>query len=256
MPPPTTGSVLSPVPSFEKRAIASSFIKGLEVLTLVARSPSGLTMPLLRQRCRLPRTSILRLLATLEFFGLVVRKGPAWHTSQRFHDWCSRDMYGELRKRHRPALNRVAAGVDELITLSVAEGEGIQIIDHLPPRHHEAVESLGTFFPLDVTASGKLVLSQRPDLCQGVRDPRLRAEIAAARTTGTAWNRGEVHPNIVAVATWAGRASSLTPMISVVWPRLRFSEDKARQALHLIRRVLVREGFQVLCGAGSLLLGI
>jgi DNA-binding IclR family transcriptional regulator len=253
---PPTGSVLFAAPPFKKREIASSFIKGLEVLTLLARSPDGLTMPLLRQRCRLPRTSILRLLVTLEFFGLAVRKGAGWHTTQRFHDWCSRDMYGELRKRHRPVLSRVVADVDELVTLGVAEGDGVQIIDYLPPQHQVPVESLGAFFPLHVTAAGKLILSQRPDLCLGIRDPRLRAEIAAARTTGTAWNRGEVHPNVVAVATWAGAASSLTPMISVVWPRLRFSEEKARRALQLIRRVLAHEGFQVLCGAGSLLLGV
>jgi DNA-binding IclR family transcriptional regulator len=228
---------------YKKRAVASSFIKGLELLTLLARNPAGLSMSALRQRSRLPRTSILRLLTTLELFGLTARKGTLWCTTPRFHDWCNRDMHGELRKRYHAVLDQIAAEVDELVELGVAEGDGIRFIDYVQSKHHVVIEPLKTsLYPLHLSASGKLFLTQRPDLCAEIRDGRLLAEIAAARTSGMAWNRGETDPNVVAIATWAGPPSSLTPMIAVIWPFFRFNESKARRAVAVVRQILGREG--------------
>jgi DNA-binding IclR family transcriptional regulator len=228
---------------YKKRAVASSFIKGLELLTLLARSPSGLSMSALRQRSRQPRTSILRMLSTLEFFGLTARNGALWCTTPRFHDWCNRDMHGELRKRYHAALDRIATEVDELVELGVAEGDGIRFIDYVQSKHNVVIEPLKTsLYPLHQSASGKLFLTQRPDLCEEIRDARLLAEIAAARTSGMAWNRGETDPNVIAIATWAGPPSALTPMIAVIWPFFRFSESKARRAVSVVRQVLAREG--------------
>jgi DNA-binding IclR family transcriptional regulator len=63
-------------------------------------------------------------------------------------------------------------------------------------------------------------------------------EIALARASGVAWNRRESDPNIMAVATWAGAPSSITPVICVKWPFFRFTEAKAKHALASIRRTL------------------
>ncbi len=226
---------------YNKRAVASTFLKGLELLTILARSPAGLPMSSLRQRSKLPRTSVLRMLSSLELFGLAARKGSLWRTTPRFHDWCHQDMHGELRKRYAQVLRRIAAEVDELVELGVAEGDGIRFIDYVQSKHHVVIEPLKTsLYPLRQSASGKLFLSQRPDLCAGIRDRRLLDEIAAARETGIAWNRGETDPNVIAVATWAGEPSALTPMIAVIWPFFRFSEAKALRALAVIRRARPR----------------
>lgn len=48
----------------QKREIATSFLKGLDLLTLFARNPAGLTVPEIRQRLKFPRTSVLRMLGT------------------------------------------------------------------------------------------------------------------------------------------------------------------------------------------------
>lgn len=224
---------------YQKRSVATSFLKGLELLTVLARSPDGLAMPALRQRLKLPRTSILRMLLTLEIFGLAARKGTVWRTTPRFHDWCNRDMHAEIRKRHAETLRRIAAEVDELVELGVAEGDGIRFIDYVQSKHHVVIEPLKTsLYPLRQSASGKLFLSQRPDLCEGLRERRLSEEIAAAHETGIAWNHGETDANVVAVATWAGEPSPLTPMIAVIWPLFRFSKPKALRALAVIRRNL------------------
>lgn len=223
----------------QKREIATSFLKGLDLLTLLARSPAGLTVPEIRQRLKLPRTSVLRMLGTLEQFGLIVHQEKSWGTTERFHDWCNRDMYREIKDRHHRALHAIAHEVDELVELGISEGRGVRYIDWVQAAHPITIDPLkSALYPLHCTATGKLLLSQRPDLCTGLTDPRLLGEITEARRTGIAWNRRESDPNITAVATWVGKPSDVTPVICVKWPFFRFTEAKARQALAAIRRHL------------------
>ena len=144
----------------------------------------------------------------------------------------------------------------------------------VPPINLKTQLNHKALYPLHCTATGKLLLSQRPDRCTGLTDARLLGEIEEARRTRIAWNRRESDPNIVAVATWvgnphgfpvwvgawlvhaSGRArgaplrragqtgkpwgnpSDVTPVICVKWPFFRFTETKARQALESIRRHL------------------
>ena len=101
----------------QKREIATSFLKGLDLLTLLARSPAGLTGPEVCQRLKLPRTSVLRMLATLEQFGLIAHQDKQWGTTERFHQWCDRDMYREIKARYHRALHAMAGEIDELVEL-------------------------------------------------------------------------------------------------------------------------------------------
>ena len=106
-------------PVRQKREIATSFLKGLDLLTLLARHPAGLTVPEIRQRLKFPRTSVLRMLGTLEQFGLIAHQDNVWGTTDRFHDWCNRDMYREIKERYHRALRAVAAELDELVELGL-----------------------------------------------------------------------------------------------------------------------------------------
>lgn len=226
-------------PIRQRREIATSFLKGLDLLTLLARSSAGQPVPQICRRLKLPRTSVLRMLGTLEQFGLVVHQKRAWCTTDRFHDWCHRDMYREIKERHHRALHAIANEVDELVELGIGEGRGVRYIDWVQSDHPITIDPLkSALYPLHTTATGKLLLSQRPDLCAGLVDPRLLAEIDEARRIGIAWNRRESDPNIVAVASWVGKPSDVTPVICVKWPFFRFTETKARQALAAIRRHL------------------
>jgi len=70
-----------------------------------------------------------------------------------------------------------------------------------------------------------------------IKNLRIKKEIEEAGTTGVAWNREESTPGIIAVATWAGKPSPSTPVISVSWPVFVFSEAKAKDALRCIRKL-------------------
>jgi DNA-binding IclR family transcriptional regulator len=226
---------------YKQRAVATSFLKGLQLMTLLARNPDGLTVAALRQRLQFPRTTILRMLSTLELFGLAAQQGALWRATPRFYDWSERDTHTEIRQRFTAVLHQVAGAVNELVMLGVAEGDGIRFIDYVQSGNRVVVAPpRNSLYPLPKSACGKLVLSQRPDMCAGIRDRRLREEVALAGRTGLAWNHAETDPGIDAVATWAGPPSVDTPLIAIIWPSYRFSEAKARRAVELVRRSLPR----------------
>lgn len=245
--PPLTGA-LAHAPAgrssnslFQNRAVASSFLKGLDLMTLVIRRPEGVPVAILMRKLKLPRTSVLRLLATLRQYGFVIKDGHNWRATEQFHHWGARDTDNELKSRYGELIRTVAAEVDELVELAVGEARGVRFIYWEQGTQPITIDPLKSgMYPLHQTAAGKLLLSQRPDLAQGVINPRLQAEIAEARTTGFAWNRRESDPNIMAIATWAAAASSVTPVICVKWPFFRFTEAKAHRALAIVRRELAR----------------
>lgn len=225
----------------QDRAVATSFLKGLDLMTILARRPQGLNIPTIVSRLKLPRTSIVRMLHTLEMYGLAVHEDKTWRSTDRFHEWCNREMYNELKARYHEVIRQVATEVEELVELGIGEGEGVRFIDWVQAQHSVTIDPLkSSLYPIHRTATGKLVLSQRPDLCAHFSDRRLLAEIEQARTTGIAWNRRESDPNITAVATWAAPASPIAPVICIKWPFFRYTEAKAARALTVIRRALAR----------------
>jgi DNA-binding IclR family transcriptional regulator len=224
---------------FQDRAVATSFLKGLDLMTILARRPEGLPMSLIMRKLQLPRTSIFRMLTTLQHYGLVAKKGRAWCATEQFYEWSSRDTHKEIVKRYGRVIHSVAVEVDELVELGIGEAGGVRYIHWEQPRHPITIDPLkSAVYPLHQTATGKLLLSQRPDLSSGLTDRRLLSEIEDARTTGMAWNRRESDPNIMAVATWAGPPSTIAPIICIKWPVIRFTEAKAHRALAIVRREL------------------
>jgi DNA-binding IclR family transcriptional regulator len=242
-PPPlkqTLFAAPSRVPQQDK-AVATSFLKGLDVLTVLARRREGLTMTLLTRKLKQPRTTVLRLLATLESYGLVARNDRIWFATEQFYQWSSRETHREIAERYRPAMQTIAAEVDELVGIGIGEAQGMRYF------HWEAGTQPGTteppdrdVYPLHRTAAGKLVLTQRPDLMDPAMDCQLQAEIQQARETGVAWCRRECTPQDISIATWVAAPSATTPVIFVSWPVLRFTEAKALNALTVIRRELAR----------------
>ena len=226
---------------YKQRAVATSFLKGLQLMTLLARNPGGLTVAALRQRLNFPRTTILRMLSTLELFGLAAKQGALWRATPRFYDWSGRDTHAEIRQRFAGTLHKAVKAIDEMIMLGVAEGDGIRFIDYVQSTNRVVVAPpKNSLYPLSKSACGKLVLGHRPDLCAGIRDRRLLEEIAQARRTGLAWNHAETDPGIDAVAMWAGKPSVETPLIAIIWPSYRFTPAKASKAIELVRRALPR----------------
>jgi DNA-binding IclR family transcriptional regulator len=222
------------------RQLATSLFKGLDVLSAVAINPEGLMNRELQHAVKLPRTSLLRILQSLELYGLVERNGRAWRVTFRFHQWTAEDPLALLRSRFRTVLEKIANEVRELVVLGAVEGGRLRHIDYVQWEHQILVHpGLARRFPLEHSAMGKLFLSQRPDLRERVSNSLLLKEIDLAGETGVGWNREETAPGIIAMASWATTPSPPAPMISVSWPSFRFNENKARSALEVIRKALL-----------------
>lgn len=220
------------------RHLATSLIKGLDVLGLVARHPDGLVLQEMGVLLPMPRTSILRILVTLEHYGLVERQDKRFVPTAQFRQWSSGDPDRLLREAHHGALETISAKANELVMLGVLDGGKLRHVDHVEGRQVIRVDPvLAAAHDLETAAMGKLLLSQRPDLCARIRNARVRKEVEEAAVTGIAWNREESAPGIIAVATWAGKPTPSTPVISISWPVFRFGESKAQEALKCVRKM-------------------
>lgn len=223
----------------QDRAVASSFIKGLDLMTVLARRPEGMSMALLTRKLNQPRTSVLRMLTTLEQYGLAARDGRVWCATELFYQWRSRDTHQEIKHRYGRTLQAIADQVDELVGVGIGEARGVRYIHCASGAQPGILEAPSSeVYPLHRTATGKLVLTQRPDLMDPKMDCRLQAEIEEARTTGIAWARRECTPFDIAFAVWGGVPSAITPIVFVAWPFFRFTEEKAARALVIVRREL------------------
>lgn len=223
------------------RHLATSLIKALDILGLVARHPAGLTVQEMGELLPMPRTSILRVLVTLEHYGLVERDDRRFLPSPRFISWSSGDPDRVLREKHHAALKSVGAATGELAMLGVLDGGKLRQVDYVESGQVIRIDpKLAIAHALETAAMGKLFLSQRADLAAKVRDERVRKEIEEVARTGVAWNREESAPGVIAVATWIGKPSPSTPVVSVSWPAFRFTEAKATEAVKAIRRAFPR----------------
>ena len=228
-------------PRTQNRAIASSFLKGLDLMTVLARRPEGISMSILVRKLNLPRTSILRMLNTLQGYGLVAKSGRVWCATNQFYEWCSRDTQTELTLRYQGTIRAVAAEIGELVELGIGEASGVRFIYWNQRDESGTLDPLKSgIHPLHRTAAGKLVLSLRPNSVVDPSTPKLLDELAEARATGIAWNLRESDPNVVAVATWAGAPSMATPIICIKWPFYRFTPEKAQRGLAIVRSELAR----------------
>jgi DNA-binding IclR family transcriptional regulator len=193
----------------------------MDVLSLLERRPAGVLIRDIVEQVGLPRTTVYRILNTLQFHDVVCRTssggyrlGPrlmalaARAVSER-HDY-------DLAAVTLPHLERLAAETGEGCKVSVVEGEGLVVVAAADGKREYALSVLpGQRMPLHAGAAGKVLLAWLPksDLDQRLAgqlprytprtftDPRkLATELARIRRQGWAEDKGEYSPSILAFA--------------------------------------------------------
>lgn len=225
----------------QDKSVSTSLIKALDVISFMSGHAEGLQLVELVTGSGLPRSTVIRILQTLEDYGLVARHGRRYLLTQRFRAWANPDRYSVLRLRYRPILEALSKQLSELVLLGLREGNSIIHLDYIDWDHSIRVDPMPhTRHPWHKHALGKLAMSLKPGVLQETKDRKLCAELEEIQRTGVAWNREESQPGVIAIATWALLQSPSEPMISVAWPVSRFSEKKADLAVKIIRRELAR----------------
>lgn len=193
----------------------------MEVLTELEQRIEGVSITELTARLKQPRSSIYRILNTLERHGMVRRDaGGTYVLGARLLGLaaCVAAAASEvdLPSVAQPVLNRLAETLGEGIKLSVVDAQGILVIAAAQGRREYALTVRpGQRLTLHVGAAGKLLLAYLPAAEQRRRlearllasdggknvDPeRLSRDLDHIRQEGWARDWGEQAPSIHAVA--------------------------------------------------------
>jgi DNA-binding IclR family transcriptional regulator len=214
--------------------------KAIQVLRLLGDA-GDLGVTELSRRLHVHKSTISRLLATLERHGLVARNphndkfglGPALISLagvalQRI----------DLRASAREVLARLAERTTETVNLAILDGDQVVNIEKLPSAHYiRDIGWIGRRSPLHCTATGKALVAHldRVELRRllGTRLQRftpnticdwaaLTAELAEVRRAGYALGREELEPGLVAIAApIQGLDGRVAGAVSVSGPSFR-----------------------------------
>lgn len=183
------------------------------------------------------KSSISRLLATLESRGLVRRDG------EHFSPGPELARLGGLAVRAltlveiaQEPLARLAEQAGEAVNLAVRQGDGALNVHQVDSNHFIAVDWRGRLMPLHGTANGKVLLAWGGDIPSELEPlaPRtitdrgvLRAELDAIRARGYATAVEELEAGLNAVAAPIfDAAGHCIAAVSVAGPAFRLAEDR------------------------------
>ncbi len=193
----------------------------MEVLTQLERRESGATIRDLVAALKLPRTTVYRILNTLQLHDMVRRdEAGAYQLGSRLLALASHVATGastvDLVAIAQPFLDRLADEIGEGTKLSVVDKDMTLVLAAASARREYALSvTPGQRLPLHAGAAGKLLLAHLPEPMmteilsrplvaytpRTLTDPRrLRAELTRIKRLGYAQDKGEGLPSVLAYA--------------------------------------------------------
>jgi DNA-binding IclR family transcriptional regulator len=194
----------------------------MDILGQLERHVGGLSIRELASSLEVPRTTVYRILNTLQLHEVVRRDDDgvyhlgrrllalAAHASARYAD-------ANLAAVCQPFLDKLAAELGEGVKLNIIDQDGAMVLAAAQGRREYALTvAAGQRMPIHASAAGKLILAHQPaDIVdywlnqplpaytsRTITDPaRLRAEMASIKRAGWASDEGETAPSIHAIAT-------------------------------------------------------
>lgn len=232
--------------------MVQSLERAFAILDEVARRPAGVTV--IAERVRLPKSTVARLLSTLEGLDAVERfDGTRWRIGPGVAALSGAvSPERSLISAARPFLADLVAELGEDAGLGLPYGNEILYVDQVESDHAVQVRDwTGTRAPLHAAPSGLVLLAEWPEKAfdayvagglvalthKTVTDPaRLRARLADVREVGYAWGLEEFAEGIDSVAAPIrdGRGKAIAA-IHVHGPAYRFpaagAEPRVAQAV-------------------------
>jgi DNA-binding IclR family transcriptional regulator len=193
----------------------------MDLLAQLERRPNGMTIRDLTAQLGLPRTTIYRILNTLQGHDMVRRADSgAYHLGRRLLALAAHVAAGvsdvDLTAIGQPFLDRLSAELGEGSKLSVIDQDGILVLAASQGRREYALTvAPGQRMPIHAGAASKMLLAHLPPdelavwlakpligyTAKSITDPkRLMTELARVKRLGWAQDRGENAPSIHAFA--------------------------------------------------------
>ncbi len=242
--------------------MVQSVERAFAILDAVAQRPAGVTA--LADRLELPKSTVARLLSSLEQVGAVERfDGTRWRVGPSVEAF-ARTVTPErsLAALARPALRELVDAVGEDAGLGFPDGYEVLYVDQVECPHPVQVRDwTGTRAPMHATPSGLVLLADWPPAAvdgyvarglapltpRTVVDPEeLRARLEDVRRDGYAWGREEfvVGINSVAAPVRDARGHALAA-IHVHGPAYRFpapgEDERVAEAVVAAARAVSRQ---------------
>lgn len=194
----------------------NSVVKAAEVLRTFDQDSPVLSIGQISSRMGMPRSSVHRLVATLEGLGFLTRHAPSgrYQLGPGVLQLASVALAGlDLRRTARPHLERLAADLHDTVHLAVLNDGEVIYIDKIESAHRvQMISHVGGRAPAHCTGLGKALLAYRSDEdVRGIAAKRglfahtpttlttideLLAHLATVRLRGYALDQGE-HESMV-----------------------------------------------------------
>ena len=146
------------------RYIVPGLERGLRLLCEFSRKNRTLTAPELARRLKLPRSTLFRLLATLEAMGFVCRNGNEYRLGMAVLRLGFEYLASlELTELGQPLLNRLCDEVRYPCNLVVRDGRSIVYVAKVSPSTLlTSTVNVGTRLPAHATVLGRILLQDLP----------------------------------------------------------------------------------------------
>jgi DNA-binding IclR family transcriptional regulator len=228
-----------------------SIERAFSIIETVASKSDGLGMTQIANRVGLPKSTVSRILATLEQLGAVERlpEGEGFRLGSKMLKLAYQVPYGRhLDVLARPYLVELADATGESVSLCLPDGDQVLYKDQVQSRHHVQVrEWTGMRFPMHVVSPGKVFLAgweagalarylERP-LVQytpkTVADPSgLKAQLAEVRKQGYWWAIEEFEEGLVGVSAPVNDHTGQTvAAFNIFGPAFRFPRNNDYKAV-------------------------
>lgn len=253
-----------------KVKVLSSVSRSLGLLDILAEEPQGLTLAEVSRRVGLPKSSVYRMLVTLEAAGLLERDAPEALGSPGAPAGRYRlglkllQLAGRVQGRHglreiaAPFMQELSRLAGEVIHLAVLDGAEIVYLEKKGQGQVLTVATrVGGRNPAYASAMGKVLLAGldpqsldrllqgiefKPLTANTIREPEaLRVELGRVRRLGRAFDNEEMFPGIRCVAApvrdAAGRVAAA---LSATVPSQRMGRGRARELGGMVAEAAAR----------------
>ena len=223
--------------------------RAFEILNVIHKNEDPQRAADIAVQVELPRTTVIRMLDTLEQVGAVVRVAE----TSRFEIGPTMLQFGQpitpapdLKQIARPTLERLARESGETAYLCTRSGRQVYYLDQVSSRHHIRLQEwTGTWFPAHTTSTGKIFLAYMPptqldtylshDLesftSETITDPQeIRDYVQSIRQNGFGWTHGQTELGLVGVAAPIFDSNqAVIGAVSLGGPQFRFPQAGKEQ---------------------------
>ncbi|MBP1626393.1 MAG: Transcriptional regulator, IclR family [Holophagaceae bacterium] len=229
--------------------------RAADILLALSNHPDGLSLREIAQFVKLPRSTVQRIINSLEESNFVIAASP----TSGFRLGPTLTLLAEavrpfdIARMARPLILQLATETGETVDMSILSHGKAVVVDQISGVHPlKAVSTIGTSLPLHGTSIGKSLLAALPEKeLEGLRShiqlkpltkntitnwDKLMAELKTIRETGLAYDNEEYMTGISSVATVMRGPGGELAAISLPVPTERFRAKEAELIEALMSR--------------------